>query len=122
MLVCAVIILPVSVVPVITSKWIAVFLIGLGAAGHQSWSINSYTLVPDVFPKKAVASVIGIGKMVGVSVAIIADIVLGAVLDTANNSGYFWAFIIAGLSYLVILGFVHLLMPKMAPITEVDPR
>ncbi len=118
MLVCAIIILPVSFVPVITSKWIAVFLIGLGAAGHQSWSINSYTLVPDVFPKKAVASVIGIGKMVGVAVAVLADLALGAVLDTAGNSGYFWAFVIAGLSYLTILGFVHLLMPKMTPLDD----
>ncbi|MEP7228714.1 MAG: MFS transporter [Ginsengibacter sp.] len=118
MLVCAIIILPVSFVPVLTDKWIAVFLIGLAAAGHQSWSINGYTLVPDVFPKKAVASVIGIGKMVGVAVAIIADIALGTVLDTAGNSGYFWAFMIAGFSYIVILGFVHLLMPKMTPLDD----
>jgi ACS family hexuronate transporter-like MFS transporter len=118
MLVCAIIILPVSFVPVLTSKWVAVFLIGLAAAGHQSWSINGYTLVPDVFPKKAIASVIGIGKMVGVVVAIFADIALGAVLDTANNSGYFWAFLISGLSYLLIIGFVHLLMPKMTPLDD----
>lgn len=118
MLVCAIIILPVSIVPIITSKWLAVFLIGLAAAGHQSWSINGYTLVPDVFPKKAIASVIGIGKMIGVAVAIIADIALGAVLDTANNSGYFWAFVIAGSSYLIILGFVHLLMPRMTPLDD----
>jgi ACS family hexuronate transporter-like MFS transporter len=118
MLVCAIIILPVSFVPVLASKWLAVFLIGLGAAGHQSWSINGYTLVSDVFPKKATASVIGIGKMIGVAVAIIADIALGAVLDTANNSGYFWAFVIAGFSYLIILGFVHLLMPKMIPLDD----
>lgn len=118
LLVCAVIILPVTFVPVVAGKWITVWLIGLGAAGHQSWSINSYTLVPDVFPKKAVASVIGIGKMVGVAVAIAADIALGSVLDTANNSGYFWAFVIAGLSYLFILGFVHLLMPKMTPLDD----
>lgn len=118
MLVCAIIILPVTIVPVIASKWIAVILIGLGAAGHQSWSINGYTLVPDVFPKKAVASVIGFGKMIGVAVAIVADIALGTVLDKANNSGYFWAFVIAGSSYLVILGFVHLLMPKMTPLDD----
>jgi ACS family hexuronate transporter-like MFS transporter len=118
LLVNAVIILPVALVPVIASKWLAVFLIGLGAAGHQSWSINSYTLVPDVFPKKATASVIGIGKMVGVAVAIIADLSLGAVLDTAGNSGYFWAFVIAGFSYISILGFVHLLMPNMIPLND----
>jgi ACS family hexuronate transporter-like MFS transporter len=118
MLVCAIIIFPVSFVPVLESKWLAVFLIGLGTAGHQSWSINGYTLVSDVFPKKATASVIGIGKMIGVAVAIIADIALGAVLDTANNSGYFWAFVIAGSSYLIILGFVHLLMPRMTPLDD----
>ena len=118
LLVNAIIILPVAMVPVIGSKWLAVFLIGLGAAGHQSWSINSYTLVPDVFPKKATASVIGIGKMVGVAVAIIADLSLGAVLDTAGNSGYFWAFVIAGFSYISILGFVHLLMPTMTPLDD----
>jgi MFS transporter, ACS family, hexuronate transporter len=118
LLVCAVIILPVIFVPVVEGKWIAVWLIGLGAAGHQSWSINSYTLVPDVFPKKAVASVIGIGKMVGVTFAIMADLALGSVLDKANNTGYFWAFVIAGLSYLIILGFVHLLMPKMTPLDD----
>jgi MFS transporter, ACS family, hexuronate transporter len=118
MLINAIIILPVIFVPVIDSKWIAVLLIGLGAAGHQSWSINGYTLVSDVFPKKATASVIGIGKMAGVAAAIIADLALGAVLDTANNSGYFWAFMIAGFSYITILGFVHLLMPKMTPLDD----
>jgi ACS family hexuronate transporter-like MFS transporter len=118
MLICAVIILPVSFVPVIANKWVAVLLIGIAAAGHQSWSINGYTLVPDVFPKKAVASVIGIGKMVGVAVAIFADFALGAVLDKANNSGYFWAFLISGLSYLIIIGFVHLLMPAMTPMDD----
>lgn len=118
MLVCAILIFPVSFVPIVASKWLAVVLIGLGAAGHQSWSINGYTLVSDVFPKKATASVIGIGKMIGVAVAILADVALGAVLDTAGNSGYFWAFVIAGSSYLVILGFVHLLMPKMTPLDD----
>ncbi len=56
--------------------------------------------------------------MIGVAVSIIADVALGAVLDTANNSGYFWAFMIAGLSYIVILGFVHFLMPKMTPLDD----
>ncbi|MCJ7450055.1 MAG: MFS transporter [Bacteroidales bacterium] len=118
LLVCAIIILPLTIVPVVASKWLAVLLIALGAAGHQAWSINGYTLVSDVFPKKATASVIGIGKMIGVAGSIVADIALGSVLDTANNSGYFWAFVIAGSSYLIILGFVHLLMPKMTPLDD----
>lgn len=118
LLACAIIILPVSFVPIITGKWLAVFLIGIAAAGHQAWSVNGYTMATDVFPKKATASVIGIGKMVGVAIAVLADIALGSVLDKANNSGYFWAFIVAGLSYLFILGFVHLLMPQMTPLDD----
>lgn len=118
LLICAIIILPVSFVAVTESKWLAIFLIGLGAAGHQAWSANIFTLVSDVFPKKATASVVGIGGMIGAIAGMVADFSLGSVLDQANNSGYFWAFLIAGSLYLVILGFVHLLMPKMTPLDE----
>ncbi|HKJ43791.1 MAG TPA: MFS transporter [Sunxiuqinia sp.] len=118
MLICALIILPVSYVAVTKVEWIAVVLIGLAAAGHQAWSANIFTLVSDVFPKKAVASVTGIGGMVGAVAGMLSDKALGTVLDEAGNSGYFWAFLIAGTLYLVILGIVHLLMPKMQPLDE----
>jgi ACS family hexuronate transporter-like MFS transporter len=118
LLICAIIILPVSFVAVTESKWIAIFLIGLAAAGHQAWSANIFTLVSDVFPKKATASVVGIGGMVGAVAGIIADMALGTVLDSAGNSGYFWAFMIAGSCYLIILGLVQLLMPNMIPLDE----
>ena len=118
LLICALIILPVSFVAFTESKWVAVFLIGLAAAGHQAWSANVFTLVSDVFPKKATASVVGIGGMVGMIAGIFADMVLGSVLDTAGNSGYFWAFLIAGSLYLTVLGIVHLLMPRMTPLDE----
>lgn len=118
LLICALIILPVSFVAVTDSKWTAIILIGIAAAGHQAWSANIFTLVSDVFPKKATASVVGIGGMFGAVAGIIADKALGSVLDTAGNSGYFWAFLIAGSCYLIILGFVHLLMPHMTPLDE----
>lgn len=118
MLICALIILPVSFVAITESKWIAVFLIGLAAAGHQAWSANIFTLASDVFPKKATASVVGIGGMVGAVAGMAGDKALGEVLDTAGNTGYFWAFLIAGSCYLIILGIVHLLMPNMTPLDE----
>ncbi len=118
LLICALIILPVSFVAFTESKWVAVFLIGLAAAGHQAWSANVFTLVSDVFPKKAIASVVGIGGMVGMIAGILADLVLGSVLDSAGNSGYFWAFLIAGSSYIIVLGIVHALMPRMIPLDE----
>ncbi|MBP0904023.1 MFS transporter [Mariniflexile gromovii] len=118
LLICALIILPVCFVAITDSKWLAIFLIGFAAAGHQAWSANIFTLVSDVFPKKATASVVGIGGMVGAVAGIVADYALGSVLDSAGNSGYFWAFMIAGSCYLIILGFVHLLMPHMTPLDE----
>src|SRR5690606_8437986 len=118
LLICALIILPVAFVAITDNKWLAIFLIGLGAAGHQAWSANIFTLVSDVFPKKATASVVGIGGMVGAVSGIISSFILGSVLDNAGNSGFFWAFLVAGSSYLIILGLVHLLMPKMTPLDE----
>ncbi|MBU3821009.1 MFS transporter [Flavobacteriaceae bacterium XHP0103] len=118
LLICALIILPVAIVAVTEDKWLAVFLIGLGAAGHQAWSANIFTLVSDVFPKKATASVVGIGGMVGALSGMISSFVLGAVLDNAGNTGFFWAFLLAGSCYLILLGFVHLIMPKMTPLDE----
>jgi ACS family hexuronate transporter-like MFS transporter len=98
--------------------WFAVWLIALAAAGHQAWSANIFTLVSDVFPKKAIASVVGIGGMVGGIAGIAADWSLGKVLSSSGPSGYFIAFLFAGSSYLIILGLVHLLMPKMTPLDE----
>lgn len=118
LLICALIILPVSLVAITDSKWLAIFLIGMGTAGHQAWSANLFTLVSDVFPKKATASVVGIGGMIGALAGMLGDIMLGSVLDTAENSGYFWAFLIAGSLYLVVLGLVHLIMPNMTPLDE----
>jgi nitrate/nitrite transporter NarK len=98
--------------------WIAVWLIALGAASHQAWSANIFTLVSDVFPKKAIASVTGIGGMVGGVAGILADRSLGKVLSASGPSGYFFAFLIAGSCYLILLGVAHLLMPKMTPLDE----
>jgi ACS family hexuronate transporter-like MFS transporter len=98
--------------------WIAVLLIAVAAASHQAWSANIFTLVSDVFPKKATASVIGIGGMVGAVAGLIADFSLGQVLSSSGPAGYFFAFLVAGSCYLIILCLVHLLMPKMTPLDE----
>jgi MFS family permease len=98
--------------------WLSVLLIALGAAGHQAWSANIFTLVSDVFPKKATASVTGIGGMVGAVAGLVADFSLGQILTSSGPAGYFFAFLVAGSLYLIILGLVHLLMPRMTPLDE----
>lgn len=118
LLICAIMIIPVCYVAFAENKWVAVVLIGIGAAGHQAWSANIYTLVSDIFPKKATASIVGLGGMVGAVAGIISSKILGRFLDQADNTAYFWAFLIAGSCYLIVLGAVHLIMPKMIPFDE----
>jgi len=98
--------------------WIAVFLIAFAAAGHQAWSANVFTLVSDVFPKKAIASVTGFGGMVGAVSGIVSDKLLATVLTSSGPSAYFFAFLAAGMAYLVMLGIAHLLMPKLTPLDQ----
>ena len=98
--------------------WIAVLLIALAAGGHQAWSANLFTLVSDVFPKKATASVTGIGGMMGAVAGIVSNQFLGKLLTTSGPAGYFVAFLCAGLVYIVTLGIAHALMPKMTPLDE----
>jgi ACS family hexuronate transporter-like MFS transporter len=112
------VVLPVAFVTQVDNQWTAVLLIGMAAVGHQAWSANIFTVVSDVFPKKAVASVVGIGGLMGMVASSIANFTLGRALDSSGKTGYFVAFLIAGCVYLVILFFLHLIMPKMTPRDE----
>jgi MFS transporter, ACS family, hexuronate transporter len=118
LLLCGIIILPVSFATKTDNQWIAIVLIGIAAAGHQAWSANVFTFASDIFPKKAIASVVGIGGMIGAISGIIADFSLGSVLDAQGKDGYFFAFLVAGTLYLIILGIVHWMMPTMTPLGD----
>jgi len=118
MLICALAILPVVFAPQTTNQWIAVALIALAAGGHQAWSANIFAVISDVFPKKAVASITGIGGMVGYSAAIISDYFLGQVLTNSGAVGYVYAFAIGGVLYLATLSIGHLIMPGLKPLDE----
>ena len=118
MLICGLIILPVIFATQTSNEWVAVILISLAAGGHQAWSANAFTLASDVFPKKATASVVGIGGMVGATASVLANFGLGRILDNSGKSGYFFAFLIAGFLYPVCLMIIHLILPKMTPLDE----
>jgi len=115
LLMCALAILPVIFAPQTHNQWIAVALIALAAAGHQAWSANVMTIASDIFPKKATASVIGIGGMVGYALGIITDLLLGNVLTHSGSIGYTYAFTFAGSFYLITLMVAHLMIPKFSP-------
>jgi MFS transporter, ACS family, hexuronate transporter len=118
MLLCAVIIMPVVFATQTPHAWLAVGLMALAAGGHQAWSANAFTLASDVFPRKATASVVGIGGMIGAAAGIVADLGLGRILDKSGRQGYFFAFLVAGSVYLLALGAIHLIMPRMTPLGD----
>jgi ACS family hexuronate transporter-like MFS transporter len=93
--------------------WGAVALISLATAAHQGWSANVYTLVSDMFPRQAVGSVVGFGGMAGAIGGMLIAKLTGYILQTTGS--YLPVFIIAGSTYLVTLGIVHLLTPRLEP-------
>lgn len=98
-------------------NWGAVLLIGLAGAAHQAWSANLFTTVSDMFPKEAVASVVGIGGMAGSVGGILFPIIAGKLLDhftAAGNvtAGYAILFTFCGSAYLVAFAIGQMLAPK----------
>ena len=47
------------------SYLIPVIIIGIAGAAHQAWSANIFSTIGDMFPKKAIATITGIGGMAG---------------------------------------------------------
>lgn len=113
MLLCAVGVIPVVFAYRVESTWSAVALIGLAAACHQGFSANLYTLTSDMFPARAVGSVVGMGGMAGALGGLFIASVVGHVLQWTGS--YEIPFALAGLAYLVALGVIHMLVPRLEP-------
>jgi ACS family hexuronate transporter-like MFS transporter len=101
--------------------WEAVIIIGIAGSAHQAWSANLYTTVSDMFPQRAVASVIGMGGMAGSIGGLIFPFASGLLLDSFKASGnitagYAVLFGICGSAYLVAFGINHLLAPRYEPV------
>ncbi len=102
-------------------NWPAVLLIGLAGAAHQAWSANLYTTVSDMFPKKDVATITGLGGMAGSAGGFMFPIFTGMLLDHFKaqgsvTAGYAILFSICAFAYLVSFAVHHLLAPKFEPI------
>ena len=113
MLACALTVTPIVFAATASRLWVAVGLIGLATAAHQGWSANIYTLASDMFPRRAVASVIGIGGFGGAIGGMVIATFTGFVLQFTHS--YVPMFIIAGTTYLIALLIIHLLAPRLEP-------
>jgi ACS family hexuronate transporter-like MFS transporter len=105
------------------SFWMPVILIGIGASAHQAWSANIFTTVSDMFPKRAVASVVGIGGMAGGIGGVLVTKLGGALFDHYKGlghieTGYSIMFVICAVAYLIAWAVMKTLVPKYKPITD----
>jgi ACS family hexuronate transporter-like MFS transporter len=115
MLAMALLIVPTTLASRAPSMWTAVIIVGIAAAAHQGWSANVYTLASDMFPKSAVASVVGIGAFAGAMGGVVFQRVTGRVLE-ANGSDYTPIFVVCGLAYVTAWTIIHLLAPRLEPV------
>jgi ACS family hexuronate transporter-like MFS transporter len=100
---------------------LAVAVICIGAAAHQAWSANLFTTVSDMFPKKAVGSVIGIGTFAGGIGGVIIQKLAGGLTDAFKETpqtAYLIMFIVCALSYLIAWSVMKTLVPRHKPITD----
>ncbi len=114
MLVCALAIVPTMTGAIVDSMWVAVAIVSLAAAAHQGWSANLFTLASDMFPRRAVGSVVGLGGMMGSVGGILFSMAVGRWLEY-SDSNYVPVFMVCGLAYVSALGIIHLIVPRLEP-------
>lgn len=118
-----------AVVPIIFAQilgsvnmWLAVIIIGLAASAHQAWSANIFTTVSDMFPKKTVGSVTGIGGMFGsigsvfLSLFVQKNMFVHYRAIHQIETAYYIMFFVCGGAYLLAWCIMHFLVPKMKPV------
>ena len=113
MLACALAVTPIMLAARTHDAWIAVILVAIAAGAHQGWSANIYTLASDMFPKSAVASVVGFATLLGTVSGMFIAKTVGYILQSTGS--YVPVFLLAGFAYLVALGFIQVLAPRLKP-------
>lgn len=114
------------------SAWWPAILIGLAGAGHQAWSANLFSTIGDMFPKKAIATITGIGGMAGGVGSYFIQKGAGKLFTytgdmgdsfqflgfNGKEGGYFIMFCICAVAYLLAWCIMKALVPKYKPITD----
>ena len=108
----ALLIVPTMFAPAAGSLWVAVAIVSVAAASHQWWSANLYTIASDMFPRQAVASVIGLAGFAGAMGGVLFQRVTGRVLEATNNN-YAIIFTVCGLAYVTAWLVIHLIVPRL---------
>jgi ACS family hexuronate transporter-like MFS transporter len=120
MLVCALCMPPVFFATHV-GGWAAVALIALAGSAQQAWSVNLFSTASDMFPKDAVASVVGLAGLVGSLGGMLCPVLTGMVLDHYRvlgneKHGYAILFSICAFAHLLAFSLNHLLAPSYEPV------
>ncbi len=114
MLLAALLIVPTMIAPSMGSLWATVAVVSVAAAAHQWWSANLFTLTSDMFPRYAVASVVGVGGFFGALAGVGFQRLTGVILER-NGHNYNTIFVMCGLAYVTALAIIHVLAPRLEP-------
>jgi ACS family hexuronate transporter-like MFS transporter len=114
LLIAALCILPTMLAPAAGTLGTAIAIVSVAAAAHQWWSANLFTTVSDMFPRPAVASVVGIGGFAGMFSAFAFQRLTGFILE-ATGGDYAPIFAVLGLAYVGALAIMHVLAPRLEP-------
>jgi ACS family hexuronate transporter-like MFS transporter len=119
LLIAAVLIMPTMFAPSAGSMWGAVGIVSVAAAAHQWWSANLFTTASDMFPRRAVASVVGIGGFAGAMGGMLFQRLTGRILQATGNN-YSTIFMICGLAYVTAWVLIQLLAPRLEKVRLAD--
>ena len=112
------------------SYWVPILLIAVGASAHQAWSANIFSTIGDMFPKRAIATITGIGGMAGGIGSFFIQKGAGMLFTYSDQhalhflgfegkpAGYAIAFIFCAVAYLIAWAVMKTLVPKYKPITD----
>lgn len=112
LLVCALAVVPVFLAPYAGSVWLAVLIVGIAGSAHQGWSANLFSVVSDTMPKEAISSVVGLGGFLAYFTGGFVNEFTGLILQKTGS--YLWVFAYFSTMYLLSLGLIHLLVPRIA--------
>jgi ACS family hexuronate transporter-like MFS transporter len=114
LLIPALLIVPTMFAPHAPTLWTAIAIVSVAAASHQWWSANLFTTASDMFPRRAVASVVGLGGFAGAMGGVLFQRATGRILESTGNN-YSIIFMICGLAYVTAWVVIHLLAPRLEP-------
>jgi len=108
-LICALFVIPIIALPHLKSLWGSVILISIACAGHQGWSANMFTIISDIFPKRALGSITGLGGFTGAVGGALSATFVGLILDATHSYSVIFAVasLVYVLNWVIIKAFIH---------------